>query len=159
MKKFLTVLTAGLASVFLFISVALAEDIKTDYFTLKLPSGWTLPQPAKEANGALFVVMQNASDNSMVSIAVTPVNLSAEKLAEATIENMKKGGITTSDAVASGRSYVAEFSQNQAKGVSYFTSNGKAGSVVTMLGDRDKAKSMLKKNLKPVDKNLFPSSY
>ena len=43
MKKFLFCLVTGLVSVFLLASVALAEDVKTDYFTLVLSDGWTMP--------------------------------------------------------------------------------------------------------------------
>ena len=78
MKKLLTALTTGFMSIVLFISVALAEEIKTDYFTLNLPEGWTQPQPVQSANGAVIALAQNSADKSVLSIAITPVPLPAK---------------------------------------------------------------------------------
>ena len=73
---------------------------------------------------------------------------------------MKSGGFTVSEPVASGDSYVGEFSQQQARGVSYFTSNGKLGSVITIVGtDTRPGKDFLNKNFKAADAKLFPASF
>lgn len=160
MKRFLTFLTAGLVSVFLFASAALAEDVKTDYFTLTLSDGWTMPKPVQSANGAVFAVVQAPDHKGAVSIAVTPVALPAKDLATQTLTNMKSGGFTVSEPAASGDSHIGEFSQAQTKGVSYFTANGKAGSVITIVGtDTGAGKEFMKKNFKPLDAKLFPASF
>lgn len=160
MKKFLTFLTTGLVSVLFCASLAVAEEVKTDYFTLSLPSDWVMPQPPQNVNGGIIAVMQNKAKTSAVSIAVTPVTLPAKDLATQTFANMKTGGFTVSEPVASGDSYVGEFSHGKAKGVSYFSSNGKAGSVITILGTTTgPGKDLLTKNFKPVDPRLFPSSF
>ena len=160
MKKLLTALTTGFMSIVLFISVALAEEIKTDYFTLNLPEGWTQPQPVQSANGAVIALAQNSADKSVLSIAITPVPLPAKDVASQTLANMKAGGITVSDPVQSGDSYVAEFTQNQSKGVGYFTSNGKVNSVVIIIGSTtDTGKELMNKQFKPADVKLFPASY
>lgn len=160
MKRFLTFLTAGLVSVFLFASAALAEEVKTDYFTLTLSDGWAMPKPVQAVNGTVFAVVQYPNGQGAVSITVTPVPLSAGELATQTLTNMKSGGFTVSEPVASGDSYVGEFSQAQAKGISYFTSNGKVGSVITIVGtDTGAGKEFMKKNFKPLDAKLFPASF
>ena len=160
MKKFMSCLATGLVSVFLLASVALAEDVKTDYFTLALSDGWTMPKPVQSANGAVVAIVQYPDGQGAVSVTVTPAPLPAKDLAVQTLNNMKSGGFTVSEPVASGDSYVGEFSQQQAKGVSYFTSNGKLGSVITIVGtDTRPGKDFLNKNFKAADAKLFPASF
>lgn len=141
-------------------STALAAEVKTDHFTLNLPSGWTQPQPVQSAQGATMAILQNAAEQTVITVAVTPVPLSAKDLAIQTIANMKAAGFTTSEPVASGDSYVGEFSKDKAKGISYFCSNGKIGSVITIVGASVEAgKKLLKDNFKPLDSKLFPSAF
>ena len=136
-------------------------DQTTDpYYIAEVPDGWTQPQPTQSNKGAVVAIVQNANDKTAVSVAVTPAAFPAKELAEQTLANMKKGGFTTSDPVASGDSYVAEFSQGQAKGVSYFSSNGKVGSVVSILGSgTDSGKKLLNEHFKAADPKLFPASF
>lgn len=55
---------------------------------------------------------------------------------------------------------MGEFSKEQVKGISYFSANGKLGSVITIMGaSLDTGKKMLKDNLKPVDSKLFPTDF
>ena len=137
-----------------------AAEVKTDYFTLNLPSGWTQPQPVQSAQGATMAILQNAAEQTVVTVAVTPVPLSAKDLATQTLTNMKAAGFTVSEPVASGDSYMGEFSKEQVKGISYFSADGKLGSVITIMGaSLDAGKKMLKDNLKPVDSKLFPTDF
>ncbi len=160
MKKFLSFLTAGLVSVFLLAAVAVADEVKTDYFTITLSDGWTQPKPSQSANGMVSTILPYPDGKGAVSITVTPVPLSAKELASQTLNNMKSGGFTVSEPIASGDSYIGEFSQKQAKGVSYFSSNGKIGSVITIVGtDLNPGKAFLNKNFKSTDKKLFPASF
>ena len=160
MKKFLSCLVTGLVSVFLLASVALAEEVKTEYFTLALSDGWTMPKPVQSANGAVVAIVQYPDGKGAVSVTVTPAPLPAKDLAVQTLNNMKSGGLTVSEPVAAGDSYVGEFSQQQARGVSYFTSNGKLGSVITIVGtDTKPGKDFLNKNFKSADAKLFPASF
>uniref|UniRef100_UPI003079A0F7 hypothetical protein n=1 Tax=Desulfovibrio sp. TaxID=885 RepID=UPI003079A0F7 len=135
-------------------TAALADEVKTDHFTLNLPSGWTQPQPVQSAQGATMAILQNAAEQTVITVAVTPVPLSAKDLAIQTIANMKAAGFTTSEPVASGDSYVGEFSKEQVR------ANGKLGSVITIMGaSLDAGKKMLKDNLKPADSKLFPTDF
>ena len=159
-KKFLAVTTTCLLGILLCASTALAAEVKTDHFTLNLPSGWTQPQPPQSANGATVAIFQNAKEQIAVTVTVTPAPLSAKDLATQTLTNMKARGFTVSEPVASGDSYVGEFSKEQVKGVSYFSANGKLGSVITIMGaSLDAGKKMLKDNLKPADSKLFPTDF
>lgn len=160
MQKVLTFTATCLLGILLCASAALAAEVKTDYFTLNLPSGWTQPQPVQSAQGATMVIIQNAAEQTVVTVAVMPVPLSAKDLATQTLTNMKAAGFTVSEPVASGDSYVGEFSKDPAKGVNYFTSNGKLGSVITIMGNSlDGGKKMLEDNFKPADSKLFPASF
>ena len=160
MQKVLTLTATCLLGILLCASAALADEVRTDHFTLNLPSGWTQPQPVQSAQGATMAILQNAAEQTVVTVAVTPVPLSAKDLAIQTIANMKAAGFTTTEPVASGDSYVGEFSKEQVKGVSYFSANGKLGSVITIMGaSLDAGKKMLKDNLKPADSKLFPASF
>lgn len=160
MKRLLSLLLAGVAGLALCVSVAMAATIETDYFSLDLPEGWTQPQPVQSANGAVVAVAQNPAAQSAVSITVTPAPLPAKDLATQTLANMKTGGFTVSEPVASGNIYVGEFAQGPAKGVSYFGSNGQLGSVITVLGaSTDPGKALLNSHFKAKDSKLFPASF
>ena len=159
MQKVLTIMATCLLGI-LCASAALAAEVKTDYFTLNLPSGWTQPQPVQSAQGATMAILQNAAEQTVVTVAITPVPLSAKDLATQTLANMKAAGFTVTEPVLSGDAYVGEFSKEQVKGVSYFSANGKLGSVITIMGaSLDAGKKMLKDNLKPADSKLFPTGF
>lgn len=160
MQKVLTFTATCLLGILLCASAALADEVKTDHFTLNLPSGWTQPQPVQSAQGATMAILQNAAEQTVVTVAVMPVPLPAKDLATQTITNMKTAGFTVSEPVASGDSYLVEFSKDPANGINYFTSNGKLGSVITIMGaSLDAGKKMLKDNLKPADSKLFPTDF
>ena len=160
MKKFSSCLITCLVSLFLMASGALAEEVKTDYFTLNLTDGWNQPKPVQNANGTVISIVQYPDGKGAVSITVTPAPLSAKDLATQTLNNMKTGGFTVSEPRASGDSYIGEFSQKQARGISYFTSNGKIGSVITIVGtDINPGKDFLNKSFKAADAKLFPASF
>lgn len=160
MTRFMTFLTSGLMSVLLFAAVAFADEVKTDYFTISLDDEWTQPQPVQSSNGALLAILQHGSDKSVLSVAITPTVLPAKDVAEQTLANMKARGFTVSELTPFGDSYKAEFSQNQSNGVSYFTSNGKVSSVVSIVGkNTDAGREFMNKNFKAADARLFPAKF
>lgn len=160
MKKTVSLMSMALVSVLLCASLALAQEVKTEYFTLDLPSEWKQPQPVQKANGVLSLTIQSKKDGTAVNITVTPVSLPASELAAQTLANMKKGGFTVSEPKAVGDVYMGEFSKGPAKGISYFSSNGKKGSVISILGTtHETGKELLSKNFKPTDPKLFPSTF
>ena len=64
MQKVLTLTATCLLGILLCASAALADEVKTDHFTLNLPSGWTQPQPVQSAQGATMVILQNAAEQT-----------------------------------------------------------------------------------------------
>lgn len=160
MKKFLSCLVTAVAGVFLIAAASFAAEVKTDYFTITLADGWTQSEPVQNANGTVVAIFQYPDGTGAVSIAVTSAPLSARDLADQTLNNMKSGGFTVSAPEASGDSYVGEFSRQQAKGICYFTSNGRKGSVITIAGtDTAPGRAFLNRNFKPADARLFPASF
>lgn len=159
MRKLLPALVWLMGVVFC-AGTALAEEIKTDFFTLTLADGWVQPQPVQSVNGATMVMVQNTTSGTVVTVTVTPAPLPAKDLASQTTANMTSAGFTVSEVRAAGDSCVAEFSQGQARGVSYFSSNGQKGSVVTIMGiSTDSGREMLQKHFKAKDAALFPAAF
>ena len=160
MKKMLMIATIAFLGTLLCASVSSAAEAKTEYFTLTLPGDWKQPKPTQKANGATATIVVNTKDRTAVSVTITPVSLPAKELATQTLNNMKTGGFKTTEPKAVGDFYVGEFSKGPAKGVSYFGSNGKVGSVITVLGSTlDSGKKLLNENFKSDDAKLFPSSF
>lgn len=160
MKKLLMPALACLMGIIFCAGAALAEEIKTDFFTLTLADGWVQPQPVQSANGATMVMVQNTTNGTVVTITVTPASLSARELASRTTANMTSAGFTVAGVRDAGDSCVADFSQGQVRGVSYFSSNGQRGSVVTIMGiGTDRGREMLQKHFKAGDDALFPASF
>lgn len=135
---------------------ALAEEVKTDAFSIDLPAAWKQPQPVQSMNGATIAIFQNTKDKSAVTITVVANPMPAKDAAAQTITGMRKGGINATDPVEKDGIYETTYSQGQGKGVSYFASNGKVFTVTTILGPTlDTGKELLK-GLKPADPALFP---
>lgn len=135
---------------------ALAEEVKTDAFSIDLPAAWKQPQPVQSMNGATIAIFQNTKDKSAVTITVVANPMPAKDAAAQTITGMRKGGINATDPVEKDGIYETTYSQGQGKGVSYFASNGKVFTVTTILGPTlDTGKELLK-GLKSADPALFP---
>ena len=69
MQKVLTLTATCLLGILLCASAALADEVKTDHFTLNLPSGWTQPQPVQSAQGATMAILQNAAEQTVITVA------------------------------------------------------------------------------------------
>ena len=119
MKRFFA-LCGGLLAVLLLAVAVRAEEIKNQYFTLDLPSGWNVELSEENAEVTLLIV----SDASRKNLA----NITISKLM--TCDGLKDAGVKVGEPVAAGESYVAEFSQREAHGFQYFTANGTLASGV-----------------------------
>lgn len=161
MKSLLVLCGGCLLSVLLLVVAARAEEVKTGYYTLDLPADWKLPRRVqRRPNGDIVAVLQNMTDGTAVSVAVLPSTASIKDIAARIITPMKIGGFTFSEMKPFGDSWVVEFAKADAKGIHYFTSNGKKTSVLSIIGKTlDTGKAFLQQQLKPVDPKLFPASY
>lgn len=139
-----------------FVVPAQAKEVKTAYFTLDLPAGWTQPRPVQEVNGAVVALVVNQKDGTAVSISVMPAPMTAEDIAKQTLDNMKKGGMKVEEPKEKDGLYEAAFSQGAGKGMSWFGSNGTVCAVTTVVGKSVEPGKALLKGLKSSDDKLFP---
>ena len=163
MSRFASLCLAAMLTIALVATTAQAEEITNPYFTLNVPEGWT-KTVAPVQNGAVTVLLQNKTVS--LSISVTPDPIPARELAEQTAKNMMFSGIRSEKPVQQGDSCTIAFVQKRKKvgGMSYFTSNGSQGSIITIMAPTDtdgfaRGKAFLQENLKPADARLFPAQY
>lgn len=158
MKRIFAVCGSSLLAVLLLAVAVCAKEVKTKYFTLDLPSNWRVEMSQENEEGTLIIVADSSKSNVMnITVAPLPEPMSAKEVCAMTCDTLKAAGIQLGEPVASGESYVVEFSQGDVKGVQYFTAIDKIASAVSIIGDG--CKEILQKNLKPVDPKLFPASY
>ncbi|WP_300803486.1 hypothetical protein [uncultured Desulfovibrio sp.] len=158
MKRIFAVCGGSLLAVLLLTVAVRAEEVKSKYFTLDIPSGWKV-EMSQEKEGLAFFIVADSQKKNLVNITITslPEPMSAKELCTMTCDSLKAAGVQVGEPVVSGETYAVEFSQGEAQGWQYFTSIGKLASTVSFIGDG--GKEVLQKNLKPVDPKLFPASY
>lgn len=135
------------------------QEVSTDYFSLTIPKGWSMPVPVQKAAGgnvsALFASMSQAP---AVSINVMKAPATAQQIAESTIANMKKGGMQVSDPVEKNGLWEADITQGSGKGKVWFgAADGCVAVTIITGGDLEKADELLKAMDAKV-KGLFPAS-
>ena len=158
MKRFFALCGGGLLAVLLLAVAVRAEEIKNQYFTLDLPSGWNVEMSQKIAETMVVIVMDTRRNNF---VGITVIGLkkpsSAKEVCAMICDELKAGGVHVGEPVASGESYVVEYSNGKKNVFHYFTSTGKVASSVCFVGDD--GKELLQTYFKPVDPKLFPASY
>lgn len=175
MKRFFALCGGGLLVVLLLAVAVRAEEIKNQYYTLDLPSGWKVNNKtvhygtvSREKERGLddvkwtVTVVLGVADSSRqngVSIVVStlPEITSAKEICAQNCDVLDMSGYEVGEPVAVGESYVVEFSQGEEHGFLYATTTGKLSSTVSFIGDG--GKELLQKHFKPVDPKLFPASY
>ena len=160
MKRILAVCGGVLAVLLLAVGVR-AEEVKTEFFMLDLPSGWVVTQRLT-AEEQCRVAVRNNDEKAVVAIAVSrvPGNASLDDLLSPISKRLEAGGLAVGEAKTSGNTRMAEFSRAGKRGYLYVTTNGTHFSVISILGETDKpGKTLMQENFKPVDPKLFPASY
>ena len=131
MKRFFALCGGGLLAVLLLAVAVRAEEIKNQYFTLDLPSGWNVELSEENAEVTLLIVSDASRKNlANITISKLPEPMSAKEVCMMTCDGLKDAGVKVGEPVAAGESYVAEFSQREAHGFQYFTANGTLASGV-----------------------------
>ena len=158
MKRFFALCGGGLLAVLLLAVAVRAEEIKNQYFTLELPSGWHLESFQKILDVSIFVVADSSRKNlANITVISLGKHLPAKDVCTIICNAQKVNGAHIGEPVAAGESYVVEFSQGKAHGFQYFTATGTLASAVSVIGDG--GKELMQKHFKPVDPKLFPASY
>ena len=129
--------------------------VKTAYFTLDLADGWRLLKPVQSQNGAVSVLLDGPGHKGAVAINVMKANLSAADIAKNMRTNMQKDKATVDEPVEKDGLQEFGFSRGKATGRAWIGANGKEAAAVTIFGDQEAGKALLKK-LKPRDPKIFP---
>ena len=160
MNRIVSVLVCGIFSLFL-ASSAFAKEIKTENFVFNVPDSWE--HTTAQSQGVDMVLLQEKASNTVMTITLTPVAMSAKDFATQSAAAMKNGGLTVSELSPIGNAYMLTIEKQGMTGVTYMASNGKAASAIMVLSPApasiEKAKDLLKKGFKPLDPELYPSTF
>ncbi|HJD96311.1 hypothetical protein [Mailhella massiliensis] len=128
---------------------------------LNVPDSWE--HTTAQSQGVDMVLLQEKASNTIMTITLTPIAMSAKDFATQSAANMKNGGFTVSEVSPIGNAYMVTLQKQGMTGVTYMGSNGKAASAIMVLSASpdsiEKAKELLKKGFKPLDPDLYPSSF
>lgn len=134
------------------------KKVQTEYFSLTIPAGWSMPMPVKKNNLGMTALFGAVKSNLAVTVNVLKSPMSAKDIATQTLANMRKGGLKTGPLRTKGGLCYAEIS-GKVTGVAWFGSNNKGlASAVVILGSNDSQANELLKALKPSEKGLFPTA-
>ncbi len=131
------------------------REIRTEYFSLPLTDGWTLLKPVRAHAGSVDVILGSPKKNGAIAINVMKANMSAAEIAGNMRANMQKDGATVGELTEKDGLQEFDFTRQRAKGRAWVGANGKAAAVVTIFGEQEMAKEVLKK-LEPKAPGLFP---
>lgn len=131
------------------------REITTEYFSLPLNNGWTLIKPVRSHGGSVDVILGSPKKNGAIAINVMKANMSAAEIAKNMRANMQKDGATVGELEEKDGLQEFAFAKQRAKGRAWVGANGKAAAVVTIFGEQETAKDVLKK-LQPKAQGLFP---
>lgn len=131
------------------------REIKTEYFSLPLDNGWTLLKPVRSRGGSVDVILGSPRKNGAIAINVMKANMSAAEIAGNMRANMQKDGATVGELTERDGLQEFDFTRQRAKGRAWVGANGKAAAVVTIFGEQEMAKEVLKK-LQAKEPGLFP---
>ena len=131
------------------------KEIKTAYFTLELEKGWRLLKPVQSQGGAVSVLLGAPGNKGAIAINVMKANLSAEELAKNMRTNMEKDKVSLEALEAKDGIQEFGFTKGKANGRAWIGANGKEAAAVTIFGDHEAGKAVMKK-LRPKDPAIFP---
>lgn len=131
------------------------REIKTEYFSLPLNDGWTLLKPVRSRGGSVDVILGSPKKNGAIAINVMKATMSAAEIAGNMRANMQKDGATVGKLEEKDGLQEFDFAKQRAMGRAWVGANGKAAAVVTIFGEQEMAKEVLKE-LQPKAAGLFP---
>lgn len=131
------------------------KEIKTVYFSLPLEKGWRLLKPVQTQNGAVSVLLGAPGNKGAIAINVMKANLSAGELAKNMRTNMEKDKVSLEALEEKDGIQEFGFTRGKATGRAWIGANGKEAAAVTIFGDQEAGKEVMKK-LQPKDPKIFP---
>lgn len=134
------------------------QEVDTEYFKLVIPAGWSMPVPVKHTPGqGMTVIFASMSKSPAVSLTVMKTPGKAKQIGEMTLENMKKGGITSTPLEEKDGMWHASLS-GKGKGVVWFGDNDGTAAVTVITGDNVEKADEILSALDAKVKGLFPKS-
>lgn len=141
-----------------------AEEIKTDSFTLTIPQGWQKHADKTEGNVSILM-LHEPTENLFLNIIIGPALVPVKKFVERYKNKFEQGGFTCSEVTPQGEACIMEFSSRKyhVHGLSYAASNGHQSSItIFMAPGKDafpKLREFMRTNFKPRDPKLFPRAF
>lgn len=135
---------------------ASGNTVKTDYFSLKIPAGWIMPQPVKKQPGdGLSAAFGLEKGDCVVTLNVMKVSLPAEELATQTAANMRKTGLEVS-APKNDNGFWAFKLSGKANGQALFGCDSGLCAATIIMGNSAENAAELLGAIKPIKPGLFP---
>ena len=131
------------------------KEIKTAYFTLPLEKGWRLLKPVETQGGAVSVLLGAPGNKGAIAINVMKANLNAAELAKNMRTNMEKDKVSLQALEEKDGIQEFGFTRGKATGRAWIGANGKEAAAVTIFGDQEAGKAVMRK-LAPKDPKIFP---
>lgn len=133
------------------------QTVKTEYFSVKLPAGWIMPEKLKKRPGGVNAVFADEKSRDAVTISVLLIPASAEDFAKNTMATMKKGGLKVG-ALQKVQNYYVLPIKGKPMGEAWFACDGKMCAATVILGEKIDKKSVdgFLSAFKPANPALFP---
>ena len=154
MKKIFALCGSSLLTVLLTVA-AYAQEVKTEYFMLDLPSGWTQPKPVRSHPAGTTAVFTTEDGKTAVNILVLNTDAPLQDIYVMHKEKMADKGYVITDEKCFADERVMEFIRNGHKGTVCIASNGRQTGMIIIVGSLAAGRELLRKSFTPVDPRLF----
>lgn len=155
-----------IAAIFCFAGIASAapelkemggQEIDTKYFKVVIPSGWTMPVPIQNYpdDSGFTALFASMSKSPAISFSIMESPASAKEIGEMTLENMKKGGFTSTVLEEKDGLWHATLS-GKGQGTIWFGANDGINVVTVIAGDHIEKADEFLSVLQPKTEGLFP---
>lgn len=131
-------------------------EIKTEYFSLRLPQGWRMLKPVKtHPNGDVSAVFVPDDASLAVTINFIHVPVSAQVIAETAAQNIEKTGFKASPLKEENGICSFDIS-GKGTGKAWFGANGKICAIILMFGSNFGQANKLLDNIKSPYRSIMP---
>lgn len=113
-------------------SAKAGDEVKTEYFNLKIPPGWIMPFPVNRKPDGVSVVFGDQKTDVTVTLNAIQVPLSLKEFTEKVLPGMKKSGLDPVGPVRENGLDKVTF-KGKLKGMAWFGSTGKLCAATVVL--------------------------
>lgn len=133
------------------------DEVKTEFFSLKIPAGWIMPYPVNHKPDGTSAVFGDEKTHVTVTINAIQAPLKLKEFTDTVLPNMKKSGLKTGLPVMENGLYKVVI-RGMPQGEAWFGSNGKLCTATVILNGTDNisAANELLGALKSPLPQLFP---